>query len=241
MENDSNKLNDVIEETKEYYRQRAQQYSDWTHWTGNIDGQGSQPNESFYAEGRMLMEIFEKTKISGDVLEIACGTGILTETLVKSANSVTALDSSGEMIERCRARLRGNPKARFVQADFYEWVPDRRYDTVAFSFWISHVPSSKLDQVVSKVSQSLKPGGRVFFVDQLDSGRKDETMDRQGGEIVTRILDDGREFKIFKHFYSLDEIKKCFARNGIQTKISVTPTHFFFVSGKKDSVEKQTV
>jgi len=234
MEDDSDKLNHLVEETKVYYRQRAQQYSDWTHWTGAYDGQGTEPDQTFYAEGRILMDALGKSRLTGDVLEVACGTGIWTEAFVRSADSVTALDSSLEMLERCKARLRGNTKVRFVHADFYEWVPDRNYDVVTFSFWISHVPVSKLEEFVSKVSQCLKPRGRVFFVDQLESGRRNETLERPDGEVATRTLDDGRKFRIYKHFYRIDEIKRSFARNGISTRISVTPTHFFIASGKKN-------
>src|SRR6266511_3494592 len=31
---------------------------------------------------------------------------------------------------------------RFIRADIFEWVPDRRYDVVFFGFWLSHVPPS---------------------------------------------------------------------------------------------------
>ena len=105
----------------------------------------------------MLLDALNSQKLTGDVLEIASGTGIWTEALTRHATSITALDSSQEMIERCKTRLGGNPKVRYIHADFYAWTPDRQYDAVTFSFWISHVPSWKLDEFAAKVSHCLRP------------------------------------------------------------------------------------
>ena len=71
----------------------------------------------------MLLDALDSNKLAGDVLEIASGTGIWAEALTRHASSITALDSSQEMIERCKTRLRGNPKVRYVHADFYAWTP----------------------------------------------------------------------------------------------------------------------
>ena len=112
----------VIDETKEYYRQRASQYSDWSRRTGKHEG-GSEPDESFFGEAKMLLDALDSEKLTGDVLEIASGTGIWTEALTRHATSITALDSSQEMIDRCKMRLKGNPKVQYVHADFLRLDP----------------------------------------------------------------------------------------------------------------------
>jgi len=112
----------MAEKTKEYYNQRAPHYADWAHDTGDHEG-GTRPDPSWYAEARTVLDALEASRLGGDVLEVACGTGILTEVLAKSAATVTALDSSEGMIERCRSRLGGNPRVRYVLSDFYVWVP----------------------------------------------------------------------------------------------------------------------
>src|SRR5436305_11649436 len=87
-----------------------------------------------------LASVIESFRPTGDVLELACGSGIWTERLLASANSVTAVDAAPEMLARARARIGGAP-VRFIQADLFSWRPDRRYDAVSFGFWISHVPA----------------------------------------------------------------------------------------------------
>jgi demethylmenaquinone methyltransferase/2-methoxy-6-polyprenyl-1,4-benzoquinol methylase len=236
----SNELDQTVEETKEYYRQRASQYSDWAHRTGQYEDD-VEPEASWFDEAVILIEALASSGLSGDVLEIASGTGIWTEELLRNAASVTALDPSPEMHERSRSRLMGNPKVRYVVADIYNWVPDMSYDAVTFSFWLSHVPGSKLDDFVSKVSRCLKLGGRVFFADQRKEGLIREVMDHPGGKIARRSLVNGREFKIIKHFYSSEEIIRCFFGEGINISISNTATLFYYASGVKYRDQKSQV
>src|SRR6266571_337243 len=188
----SKELDQTVEETKEYYRQRASQYSDWAHRTGQYE-EGAKPEASWFDEAMILIEALASSGLSGDVLEIASGTGIWTEELLRNAASVTALDSSPEMHERSRSRLMGNPK----------------------------------------VSRCLKLGGRVFFADQRTEGLTREVMDHPSGEIARRSLINGREFKIIKHFYSSEEITRCFLQQGINISISNTATLFYYASGVK--------
>ncbi len=236
----SKELDQTVEETKEYYRQRTSQYSDWAHRTGRYE-EGAEPEAFWFDEAMILIEALASSGLSGDVLEIASGTGIWTEELLRNAASVTALDSSPEMHERSRSRLVGNPKVRYVVADIYNWVPDMSYDAVTFSFWLSHVPGSKLDDFVSKVARCLKLGGRVFFADQRREGLTREVMDHPSGEIARRSLIDGREFKIIKHFYSSEEITRCFLQEGININISNTATLFYYANGVKYRAQKSQV
>ncbi len=183
MVDDSEEISSILEETKEYYRQRAPQFADWNR--GEYDG-GSEPDASYL-----------------------------------------------EMLDRCRSRLGANPRVRYVVADFYNWIPDQEYDAASFSFWISHVPASKLDQFVSKLSSCLKPRGTIFFVDQQTQEMKHEALVQSGGEVAWRTLDNGKRFKVFKHFYTPEEIRESFLAQGITTKITFTRTHFFYVQGEK--------
>jgi 2-polyprenyl-3-methyl-5-hydroxy-6-metoxy-1,4-benzoquinol methylase len=91
----SEELDHTVEETKEYYRRRASQYSDWAHRAGHYED-GTEPEASWFDEATVLIEALAESGLSGDVLEIASGTGIWTEELLRTAASVTALDSSSE-------------------------------------------------------------------------------------------------------------------------------------------------
>ncbi|MGW3105679.1 class I SAM-dependent methyltransferase [Streptomyces sp. NPDC001100] len=61
--------------------------------------------------------------------------------LAARARSVTAVDAAAEVPAVARARV-PFPNVRFLQADLFTWRPSRRYDTVFFAFWLSHIPHS---------------------------------------------------------------------------------------------------
>ena len=234
MTDDTAETSRLLEETKEYYRQRASQFADWHRHTGPYEG-GPALDQSYFQEAKILFDALQAENLRGNVLEIASGTGIWTEAVVRTASTLTALDSSKEMLEKCKTRLGTNPKLRYIIADFFEWPPDQEYDAVTFSFLISHVPASKLDEFVMKLSRCLKQGGRIFFVDQQTQAIKNETLEKPGGEIAWRTLENGRRFKVIKHFYSPEELEESFLAHGFDIEIANTPTHFFYAYGVKPS------
>ena len=131
---------DLVEQLA-FYRAVAREYFDHT-----IDVPGS-------AELLAAIEAFRPT---GDVLELACGTGVWTQHLLASARSITAVDGAPEMLDLARARVPASGPVRFVQADLFTWLPDRRYDTVFFGFWISHVPEEQFEPFWSMIDDALE-------------------------------------------------------------------------------------
>ncbi len=71
-------------------------------------------------------------------------------------------------------------RVRFLPADIFDWEPDRHYDAVFFGFWLSHVPLERFDSFWTLIAKCLKPGGRVFFVD--DAYRTPDEI--TGGRVV---------------------------------------------------------
>jgi demethylmenaquinone methyltransferase/2-methoxy-6-polyprenyl-1,4-benzoquinol methylase len=128
------------------------------------------------AASREFGRLIERLAPSGDVLEIACGTGLWTQHLAPRARSLTALDSSPEMIEL--ARCRAGKVAEFIVADIFEWRPPRRYDTIFFGFWLSHVPQGRFGDFWRLLDRGLAPAGRILFVDEGQPRACREGVDR---------------------------------------------------------------
>ena len=147
-------------------------------------------------KGEDLDRALEAFGPAGDVLELACGTGMWTERLARHARSLTALDASPEMLEIARARVQV-PAARFIQADIFDWQPDRLYDAVVFCFWLSHVPLERFDEFWGLLARALKDDGRVFFADDAHRTPQ-ELADGERGQTVRRRLADGSTRTIFK-------------------------------------------
>ena len=110
-----------------YYRAVANEYEDH-----EIDVPG----------GDELLSAIDAFRPTGDVLELACGPGMWTEKLLRSASSITAVDGAPEMLERARLRLGSSPAVQFVEADLFTWRPERRFDAVFFGFGSHTLPKA---------------------------------------------------------------------------------------------------
>lgn len=77
----------------------------------------------------------------------------------------------------------------------FAWQPDRAYDTVFISFWLSHVPPSAFDRFWALVRRCLAPGG---VRRRGRSGERQDGREVDGVPSARRTLSDGRTFDIVK-------------------------------------------
>ena len=166
---------------------------------------------------------------AGDVLELACGPGTWTEQLLRHATSVTAVDSSPEMLAIAAGRV-ACERVRFVRADLFSWRPDRRYDVVFFGFWLSHVPLERFESFWALVADCLKPGGRVFFVD--DGYRTpDELIEGEASSTIRRRLNDGSAYRAVKVPHEAPDLEARLARLGWRIAVTQTAGPFYWGAG----------
>jgi demethylmenaquinone methyltransferase/2-methoxy-6-polyprenyl-1,4-benzoquinol methylase len=153
---------------------------------------------------RALIDEFAPT---GDVLELACGNGSFTRELVRYARTVTAIDGSPRMLERNRVEV-ADSRVTYVNANIFDWQPERRYDAVFFGFWLSHVPPTSFDEFWALVRSSLRVGGRVAFVDEDDRGANNDDIHLVDNvPVAPRTLRDGRRFDIVKVYWDPTELE----------------------------------
>jgi demethylmenaquinone methyltransferase/2-methoxy-6-polyprenyl-1,4-benzoquinol methylase len=165
---------------------------------------GAAEYDRAYAEREDLQGLLvaaDDLPIAGAVLELACGTGQWTPALAARADSVTAVDTAAEVLALARARTT-SPNVQFIQADVFEWQPPRRYDTVFFAFWLSHVPPARWPDFWNSVAAALTPGGKAIFVDDGPAeAAHEEVLADQAVPAVLRRLDDGSRYRIVKVFH----------------------------------------
>jgi SAM-dependent methyltransferase len=195
-------LDDLLAGQRGYYRARAASYErDLYTWAGAQDA---------------LDTVVAEVPIGGAVLELACGTGVWTERLVQRAADVTAVDAAPEMVEIARARA---GTAHFVVADLFEWSPQRRYDTVFFGFWLSHVPAERFAAFWQTVRSALVDEGRVVFVDEHVCGADKERWVEQ--DVALRTLPDGTEHRIVKSYLDPGPLRARLAELGWAVRMDV--------------------
>jgi ubiquinone/menaquinone biosynthesis C-methylase UbiE len=182
----------------------------------------------------------ESFKPAGEVLELACGTGLWTRHLLTHARSLTAIDASPEVLELARARM-DSPGVTYVQADLFAWEPDRTYDVCFFGFWLSHVPEDRFDDFWEKVRRAVGAEGRVFFIDSLRSEQAsatDHKLPHQNEETMLRRLADGHEYRIVKRFHEPQSLRLRLADLGWSAHVQTTPEFFVYGQATLASIER---
>jgi SAM-dependent methyltransferase len=97
------------------------------------------------------------------VLDVACGTGVVSVTAARLGAQVTALDLTPELLERARenARIAG------VEIDFHEGDVEKLpfgnavFDVVLSQF--GHIFAPRPEVAIAEMLRVLKPGGTIAF------------------------------------------------------------------------------
>jgi demethylmenaquinone methyltransferase/2-methoxy-6-polyprenyl-1,4-benzoquinol methylase len=95
---------DILREQIEYYRQRASEYDEWFFRQGRYD-RGEEHRQQWFFEVAEVETALRSATPSGDILELACGTGLWTRHLLPFATHLTAVDASPATSWFCIHRL----------------------------------------------------------------------------------------------------------------------------------------
>ena len=155
---------DLLREQREFYRVESEQYDDWLRHLVEPTNDHPDAVDLRRARAEVAARLAARAPL-GRVLEIAGGTGFLTELLVPHAASLTVVDSSDVSLGLARRRLGDQGAAvELVTADVFTWdAGDRHFDTICFAAWLHHVPLERFDEFWARLDGLLADGGTVLF------------------------------------------------------------------------------
>lgn len=98
------------------------------------------------------------------ILDLGCGTGLLTARLAEEGHSVIGIDPAAAMLDIARRRL-GGDKVRWIEGDIFALEPGNRFD---FIFMTGHVfqvflTEAAVSRVLACTRRHLAVGGRLVF------------------------------------------------------------------------------
>lgn len=111
----------------------------------------------------------------GDLIDVACGPGVVTAAIAPGAASVVAFDATEQMLDKARARC---AKAALSNVAFErgnaENLPfeDARFDGVVTRLAIHHFADPQ--RALGEMFRVLRPGGAAVIVDVVSSEDADE-------------------------------------------------------------------
>ena len=222
--------NDILRDQIDYYRARAGEYDEWWFRSGRYD-RGPDLNARWHADTNAVETALDQwlgQRQPRIALELACGTGLFTRRLASRVTRLTAVDASPEVLAINRARVAAG-HVEYVEADVFAWRPAQRYDVVFFSFWLSHVPEARFAAFWDAVGAALAPGGAAYLIDSAfdpTSTAKDHPLPGRDAGVVTRKLNNGREFRIVKIFWEPQALASRLGALGWSAELTRTTNYF---------------
>jgi len=168
---------------KTYYEARAPEYDDWWLGTGLFE-QRERPGWDHEREA-MISSIAALP--AARTLDVACGTGFLTQHL---PGELTGLDQSTAMLELASARV---PDAGFVQSDALRLpFQDGTFERIFTSHFYGHLEPPEREEFLGEARRV----GRELVI--VDSAVQPEVPPEEWHE---RTLNDGSRWQVFKRYF----------------------------------------
>ena len=198
----------------EYYQARVPEYDEV--YQGKGPASISEP-DAYTSEVKVLSVIVGRT-CRGDVIDIACGTAFWLPNYVHNARHITLLDESPKMLDAARSRVESTPvrdRCNLVCGDILQQQLDSEpfdgapfdgapFDSALVGFLISHL-TSKQEVLFFQILRSiLKPKGEFLILDSVWTEARAKIRQKEGPQ--QRSLNDGREFQIYKKYFTEEDL-----------------------------------
>lgn len=122
---------------------------------------GSKTDLSYMLAEQYLQALAEFAAPGSRVLDMGCGTGVISMALADMGYEVTAVDVSNEMLDQLRENM-GARSIALSRGDIFSLpVPDDSFDAIISRWVLPHFPQWPL--AVIEAGRKLKPGGILLF------------------------------------------------------------------------------
>jgi len=168
---------------KAYYERRAPEYDDW--WLGT--GLFMNRHRPGWDEERTALASTLAALSPARTLDVACGTGFLTQHL---HGEITGLDQSTSMLELAEAKI---PEGQFINGDALDLpFADDTFDRVLTSFFYGHLEE---DDRKAFLGEARRVARELVVV---DSALHEEVEPVEWQE---RVLNDGSRWQVYKRYF----------------------------------------
>ena len=156
--------------------------------------------------------IGEQLNENDDVLECACGTGMLSEVIAGKCHKLTSTDFSRKMLEKAEKKCRNYNNCVFELAD----ITDLKYEDESFDVVVAanviHLLEDPL-KALKEMSRVCKKGGRLIIPTYMN---KEKT-----GQPSTFSQVVGKAGADFRHSFTRTSYRSFFEREGYVIKEAV--------------------
>ncbi|MEH6438109.1 class I SAM-dependent methyltransferase [Massilia sp. DD77] len=207
----------VAADVASYYARNAERYH-------TLVEQSEERSEDLMEAGEQLAILLSGHR----VLELACGTGVWTEMIAQSAESVVATDINEEMLEVARELGEGLDNVQWRQADVFDLPADLGNETNKFTavfmagLW-AHFTRDQQDLFLAQLKKRLGKDVLLVLVDDEYIEGESATIARTDAQGTTWQIvedEDGSRHELPKSYPTDSALRKRLGNAGKEIKIA---------------------
>ena len=171
------------------------------------------------------------------VLDVGCGTGILTKFICNESRTLIGIDISQKMIDQARNHCQGCPNLEFVNIDIIDYRTDLFFELIICASALQFM--EKPEFALRKLTQILRSSGKILISlphrKSLSNLIAEATKCNNLSCFITRIIIlIGWIFKGFE-FWSEEFLKKKLFRIGFDCKtLKQTSWGYLIIASRKN-------
>lgn len=134
------------------------------------------------------------------VLDLACGTGVLTPYLLKRDVHIYGLDLSSKMIEVAKSKFQENGDLEFHQGDFYELQGIKANHIVCYNAFPHFLD---IEGFAKKADEILLPHGYLLIAHDRGRVALDAHHDAHASHVSRHLLPVEKEIEAFLPYFKV--------------------------------------
>ena len=142
-----------------------------------------------YDNSEKINKILEFSDIreNSSVLDVACGTGVLTPFLLEhKASHITGIDISPEMINAANAKFTQYNNVEFINTSAEDIDFEDKFDRIIIFDAFPHFCNK--EKVIQKMAENLKPDGRLTIAHSMGRKQLDELHKKTAGQVSDKMV-----------------------------------------------------
>jgi 2-polyprenyl-3-methyl-5-hydroxy-6-metoxy-1,4-benzoquinol methylase len=122
-----------------------------------------------------------------DILDVACGTGVLIEDYLKrDVNKITAVDLSSEMIRVAKSKYKID-KVKFICGDILDFNDNEKYDCIVVYNAFPHFIDG--EELIKHLSILLKDGGTLSIAHGMSRDKINKHHEGSANAVSNELMD----------------------------------------------------
>ena len=134
-----------------------------------------------------------------NVLDIACGTGVLFPYYLERNANITAVDLSPEMVKVAKSKF---PQVNIICGDAEEIAFQNEFDCIMIYNAFPHFPNPY--GLIDNLSKSLKSGGRISIAHGMSKNELDEIHNKSAGKVSNVLPECDELAKMLSAYFNVD-------------------------------------